>query len=1111
MFLATNIQEQAPRRAFALEVSDRVAGGTIASLLYIVPTGAEARDLINRVTTLVAGKATIVPNILSLSEFITRLCEQLRPDLELISESQSNAILELVIRELFEKGRLSYFEARGNSAASLPLFAGTFDEIAATIAAMKEQGVTPERLQTLLERLDAEEASSQYRKLRDITLIYSAYQEKLSSKFIDHYGQYLLAEKLLRDPLELAAILKALFPEVTDVIVAPFVRFPEPITSLLRRLIAQQEIGVHIGFDLEPNNTELFQFQIELLDELRSLGAVVIEQRSDTASAIHDHICQTLFNRYRHRSKLDASEHYSLYAAHSMEDEIRFVARSIKQLIREGTTDIARICVASGDQDLYTPGILAIFREYGIPFQLTNRLSLGSSSVYFAIEGLLELGAFGLSRERVRRLLESPYLVFRDSYNWPIDKRVLLRVLARLYFRQGSISWDAEVAEYSSGLREKIAAGFDDEFEERRARLHLEELESVRDGIRVLGSYALGLSHWRTPAEFHTYFRSILSQLGVLPSVLVHSEILLSSGELELETRSYRSAIEVLEDLVMVTSTLGFSSEPLSAAFYLERLRTAATNTRFTLRPEPGSTVVVTSFDQVVGGDYDRVFLLGLREGLFPKTYRRSLFTPSEHTRSQEDHIREQRFLFYQVLTTSLGKTTLTWHRNSPDGSRQYAPSSMIGAVQEILDIPVERFREEAVLSSSEFYRHEAAIGVIDLPEVITRAEEAGMTTPRLNRLRTDMPRMIEAESARRHLYESRYSGIIPIEELSDEEREEIEAYRDRIYSISQLETYANCGFKFFARYVLGLQAEEREVEEGLDRMEEGTMVHAVLFKLLDRFKERGLDIRTMGDEAPAKARELIDELYPQSATAGLHPFERLDRERLFDVRGSGKSIIDRFIAEEQSSGLQDISAQPAYFELAFGAKTPVQQEKYPDSSAAAEVEGIKFRGKIDRIDMDAAHNFVIVDYKTGSSASAADMKAGYSLQLPLYLRIAQDMLKAALGTEAVKGVGALYHQLKFGSEKREFRFVLADAISKQIIEKTKTRTVFESEEQLTDFIDEVIEFAKAYVAGIVSARFPLVSAERRPKVCPTCEYHSICRVEQADADGLLSVLSSHK
>src|ERR1051325_10672976 len=92
----------------------------------------------------------------------------------------------------------------------------------------------------------------------------------------------------------------------------------------------------------------------------------------------------------------------------------------------------------------------------------------------------------------------------------------------------------------------------------------------------------------------------------------------------------------------------------------------------------------------------------------------------------------------------------------------------------------------------------------------------------------------------------------------------------------------------------------------------------------------------------------------------------------------------------------------------------------------------MKIRGKIDRIDMDeAAGIFSVTDYKSGKHASAKDIREGRSLQLPLYLLIAEDMLRAHLGDKEMSGVAGLYHSLLGKDSKQQLALGLHEFAGK--------------------------------------------------------------------------------
>ncbi len=1123
MYSVCNHKDTSVFDSFEREITRRVMAGDTRSVLYVVPTGAEARDLLNRITSVSNTSAVSVPHILSLNELISAFRSAISPELELLSASQSAALIELALRKLFIQHKLEYFEQHG-SGASLPVFQGTFDEIVSAINSIKERGVTVDELSSLLASAPQ---SSEQRKLRDVIEIYREYEVLLSNSSVDQHGQNFVIKKYLGLPIDrnnaesvarLANTFRRMFPDVRDVFIAPFVRFAEPALDLLLALGYINDLSVTYELDFSPGNLQLFKYQDEFVNVLRSQGfhfrETAREHLPEHIDGFRSELRRRLFTR-KSRSKVatelqkfDASNFVTIYKAPAVEDEVRYVARTLKQLIRDNPNiEYSRIGVASSDQDRYAPLILSIFREYGIPFQLTHRTSLDHSSFFASIDNLLELGQYKLSRKRIRSLLESPYMTIRRD-NHLIDKATLLRVLSRYSFPQGAKEWHGMMDELAGSLLLQLRSSVDDDLERKRTEQTYADLLIAREDMLVVEKLIATLSSPRTPSEFVENIKTLIGTLGSVSLILSGADTMLVADELEMETRSYRAFIELTDELLTVCRTLGFAEEKLPLSFYLERIRSAASKLRYTVRPEPGAAITVTSFDQTIGSEFDHLFLLGLRDGLFPSSYRPALFTPTEYSQTHDTHLIESRFLFYQTLCTSIGKLYLTLHSGTQDGSRAYHPSVFLDAFNEIVMVSSAEESTSVIFSASELYRsvarHTNWASDSDISVLATTIEASGMQSSSVDRLKNIEPKLIATERVRRSTSTSVFSGVLPSGLLSEEEHARLETYRGSVFSVSQLETYAACGFKYFCRYILGINTPAGEPNEGLDSSEQGSMLHNSLYQILERFRASGMNIRTMGDEATPIANQIVSELYPESPTSSLDPFIQLDRERLFSRRGDGKSIIERFIETEQGEALTEITSQPKYFELAFGDKRATQREGYPDPQKPVEIEGIKIRGKIDRIDMDDQGHLVVVDYKRTSGAIQKDIKNGYSLQLPLYLRIAEDMLRAHLGSETVAGVGALYHSLNYGKEKRDFRIALKEAIDNKVIEQPSSRNKGTSSEEIAQFIESVIGFAKQYVDGIASGRFPLVKESRRTKSCAYCEFNPICRVDQAEIDGVL-------
>ncbi|MBO9670312.1 MAG: double-strand break repair protein AddB [Sphingobium sp.] len=85
---------------------------------------------------------------------------------------------------------------------------------------------------------------------------------------------------------------------------------------------------------------------------------------------------------------------------------------------------------------------------------------------------------------------------------------------------------------------------------------------------------------------------------------------------------------------------------------------------------------------------------------------------------------------------------------------------------------------------------------------------------------------------------------------------------------------------------------------------------------------------------------------------------------------------------------------------------------------------GITLHGKPDRVDRLADGSVAVVDYKSGATATAKQVQAGYSLQLGLLGLIAHEGGFASQGVAAGAAVGAFEYWKLAKSPKRDFGFI---------------------------------------------------------------------------------------
>lgn len=174
-------------------------------------------------------------------------------------------------------------------------------------------------------------------------------------------------------------------------------------------------------------------------------------------------------------------------------------------------------------------------------------------------------------------------------------------------------------------------------------------------------------------------------------------------------------------------------------------------------------------------------------------------------------------------------------------------------------------------------------------------------------------------------------------------------------WSASRLKTYLDCKRKYYYRYIQKIQAKED------DEMNEGLFLHSLLDHL---YKEKN------SYESKEEMQKKIDIL--------------LDELLAFD---DAKIAYQKLLWKEKLKGFVD--AQIEHFKADWKV---VEREK----EFSAEIGGLRFKGRIDRIDQNDTDTLVI-DYKSGSIAEANKTKNLENLsdfQMSIYYHMLKSKYK---------------------------------------------------------------------------------------------------------------------
>jgi len=274
--------------------------------------------------------------------------------------------------------------------------------------------------------------------------------------------------------------------------------------------------------------------------------------------------------------------------------------------------------------------------------------------------------------------------------------------------------------------------------------------------------------------------------------------------------------------------------------------------------------------------------------------------------------------------------------------------------------------------------------------------------------------------------------------------------YRPTAYSVSSLERYLQCPFRFFSERVLNLQ-EDPEDEATLNPKGQGIFVHEVFQKFFEEWNRRGL--RGITPENLPQARAIVGEVIEPLLAALPEGEAAVQRTRLLG------SAADEGLAE-------------AVFQTEAEWETPIVErllqhslEGEFDIQSETGTRRIALRGKADRIDLLADRTFRIIDYKL---SRAPDRKQ--ALQLPVYTICTVQHLRQTRGEEWEPGQAGY---IAFG-EERQFVPMLGRG-------KDKATSLAAAQARLLDAVDR-----------IERGEFPPAPADTM--MCTRCAHAAVCR-----------------
>lgn len=293
----------------------------------------------------------------------------------------------------------------------------------------------------------------------------------------------------------------------------------------------------------------------------------------------------------------------------------------------------------------------------------------------------------------------------------------------------------------------------------------------------------------------------------------------------------------------------------------------------------------------------------------------------------------------------------------------------------------------------------------------------------------------------------------------------------DKVFGVTDLETYIKCPIMFFFEKIMGVK-KVFAFADGIDPGMRGNIIHDTLSAYYTF-----LAVNYGTEFNAGKYMESRQELFGSLETEFR---KRIDDMKKFHphVVNSEKRNIKKLLGtfhDNEYAYFQNFNYIPFLFEASFGSGD------IPPLIVVHEDVSIRIKGRIDRIDVlntPEGRAARVIDYKTGEIPNIKDIFKGYALQMPLYMKAAGEVLLKDTGVDE-----GIYYSIT-GAE--------FDAVKKNLSGCTIIGKDGDDFESIMSNTERSAVIAAEYIRnGFFSA----------PEKCESsCVFRTICREKQSES-----------
>ena len=791
-------------------------------------------------------------------------------------------------------------------------------------------------------------------KLKELSYIYTEYEKRIEGKFIDSDDDLHIVMNFISQ----SKMIKG-----AKIWIDGFDGFTPQELEVIKALNKIADVTIAITND--KSDSELFLLNkrtIEKLKKFANLELIYLDElkKFENEELIH---LEKNFNTFPPEEYKGETKYIDLSVMPNLHKEVERIACDILKKVRDEGYRYDNIMIASRNIEIYEPIFKMIFERYNIPYFLDAKSELSLQPLICLVMSLIDICNHNYQTDTIITYLKTGLSNIDDIND--IDKIENYVLKYGIKGTKWLEEWNYDTDEVNVKMN----------IIRRQIITPISNFKSTLAGKKNIRGITNALYKFLVDIHVEENIKNLLEQIKDKSHIL-NSDIMFANAYVQV----WNILVKLLDELV---DTMG--SENVSFDKYQSILKAGILTEQIGLIP--------TSKDEVIIGDIARsrnshinvLYIVGVNEGLFPKHYNNEGFlNDSERNLLLDNNIEiakdtkmlllEENYNIYKTLTVPKKELHISYPMTDEEGST-LTPSSVINELRNMFPKLKENNYLAKDFTWEELINTKKSTFVHLANE--SRKDKSGEEIDPRWKITYDWYEKNNPEFI--SLIDSGLSFDNNVGRL--EKKNAANMYGTTIKSsVSKMESYALCPFKFYLQY--GLNVKERKLYK-VASLDVGVFMHDIMDKFSKHLERNKLSWREVSqEEIDTIVSNLVDTALSEHKYS---IFTSNNKLKFLSIKL--KRVIKRalwIITLHIKNSEFDVIGS----ELTFGENgnySPLEIELEDGNK-------LVLNGKIDRMDIaktEEGKYIRIIDYKSSSKAlKLSKVYYGLQLQLITYLDV---------------------------------------------------------------------------------------------------------------------------